>query len=240
MLKKCMAVLVCLAVIAGALAGFLVWNGMLGGFHPMRTPQEGQIRVACVGDSVTYGFGIPNRGKYCYPARLQELLGNGYCVNNFGYSGRTASDSGDRPYRAEKLCQQALSFQPDIVVVMLGSNDSKPFNWNPQAVHDGYCALLDDFAALQSAPKIYVVIPTPVFPVNGEVKFHIDGNVIDNEIAPLMLGIAAGRGLSAIDLHTVFSGRSDLFLDGCHPNRAGAQLFAETVCAAITAGENNG
>lgn len=233
MLKKCLILLLCLVLLAGAALGGLVWFGTLSGFHPLQTPKEGQIRVACVGDSVTYGFGIPNRGKYCYPTQLQNLLGDGYCVNNFGYSGRTASDSGDRPYRVEKLYQKALGFQPDIVVVMLGSNDSKPFNWDPAAVRAGYNALLDDFAALESKPKIYVVIPTPVFPVNGEVKFHIDGDVIDNALAPLMLGIAAGRGLPAIDLHTVFEGRDDLFLDGCHPNRAGAQLFAETVCAAI-------
>ena len=238
MLKKCLIVLLCLAVLAGAAFGVLIWNGMLDSVHPLKTPSEGQIRVACVGDSVTYGFGIPNRGKYCYPARLQELLGDSYCVNNFGYSGRTASDSGDRPYRAEKLYQQALDFRPDIVVVMLGSNDSKPFNWNPAAVRVSYEALLDDFTALESNPKIYVVIPTPVFPVNGEVKFSIDGNVIDTQLAPLMRDIAAARNLPAIDMHTVFEGRGDLFLDGCHLNRDGAELYAKTVFAAITAGES--
>ena len=240
MLKKCLIVLLCLALLAGAAFGVLVWNGMLGGVHPMQTPREGQIRVACVGDSVTYGFGIPNRGKYCYPAQLQRLLGDDYCVNNFGYSGRTASDLGDRPYRAEKLYRQALDFQPDVVVVMLGSNDSKPFNWDPQAVRESYLALLDDFAALESHPKIYVVIPTPAFPVNGEVKYQIDGDVIDTQLAPLMLGIAAERNLPAIDLHTVFDGRSDLFSDGCHPNRDGAKLFAETVYTAISAEKNEG
>ena len=238
MLKKCLIVLLCLAVLAGAAFGVLIWNGMLGSVHPLKTPSEGQIRVACVGDSVTYGFGIPNRGKYCYPARLQELMGDGYCVNNYGYSGRTASDSGDRPYRAEKLYRQALDFQPDIVVVMLGSNDSKSFNWNPAAVRVSYEALLDDFAALESNPKIYVVIPTPVFPVNGVVKFSIDGDVIDAQLAPLVRDIAVARTLPAIDMHAVFEGRGDLFLDGCHLNRDGAELYAKTVYAAIAAGES--
>ena len=233
MKKKLLAVLLCIAILAAAAYGGLIWFGMLGGWHPLQTPKEGQIRVACVGDSVTYGFGIPNRGVYNYPAQLQCLLGDGYCVNNYGYSGRTASDSGDRPYRAENLYQKALAFQPDIVVVMLGSNDSKPYNWDPAAVRAGYGALLDDFAALESKPKLYVVIPTPAFPVNGTVKYDIDNVVIDEELTPLMLGIAAGRNLPAIDIHTVFSGRDDLFLDGCHPNRDGAKLFAETVYAAI-------
>lgn len=234
MLKRILAVLLCLAVVCGGVLGGLVWFGLLGGVHPLQQPKEGQIRVACVGDSVTYGFGIPNRGKYCYPAALQTMLGDGYCVNNYGYSGRTASDSGDRPYRAEALFQKALAFQPDIVVVMLGSNDSKPYNWDPQAVSAGYNALLDDFSALESKPQIYVVIPTPAFPVDGTVKYDIDNEVIDSRVAPLMLGIAAARSLPAIDMHTVFGGRSDLFSDGCHPNREGAKLFAETVYAAIS------
>ena len=234
-MKKLLIVLLCLAVVAAGAVGGLVWYGMLGSFHPLQTPQDGQIRVACVGDSITYGFGIPNRGKYSYPAVLQSMLGDGYCVNNYGYSGRTASDSGDRPYRAEKLFQQALDFQPDVVILMLGSNDSKPYNWDADAVRADYNALIDDFAALESAPQIYLIAPPPVFPVNGEVKYDIDGDVIDNELVPMTLGIATLRGLPLIDMHTVFDGREDLFSDGCHPNRAGAQLFAETVYAAITA-----
>ena len=233
MKKKVLIFLLCLAAAVGAVFGGLVWCGMLSSVHPLQTPRDEQVRVACVGDSVTYGFGIKNRAKYCYPAQLQQLLGDGYCVNNYGYSGRTASDGGDRPYRAEALYQKALAFQPDIVVVMLGSNDSKPYNWDAAAVRESYNALLDDFAALASNPKIYVVAPTPVFPVKGKVLYDIDGDVIDHEVVPMMLGIAAARNLPLVDLHTVFDGRDDLFSDGCHPNRDGAKLFAETVFAAL-------
>lgn len=232
-MKKFLIVLCCVLLAAAAAGSVLVWNGQLSFVHPLKTPVDGQIRVACVGDSVTYGFGIGNRGKYNYPAQLGRLLGDGYCVNNFGYSGRTVSDSGDRPYRAENLYKKLLSFNPQIIIVMLGSNDSKPFNWAADAVRAGYGALLDELAALESRPQIFVVLPTPVFPVNGAVKYHIDGDVIDNELVPLTQDIAAERGLPVIDMHTVFAGRSDLFSDGCHPNRNGATLFAETVFASI-------
>ena len=236
MLKKVTVILCCVVLAAAIIAFFiLVWTGQVSSIHPLQTPRDDQIRVACVGDSVTYGFGIPNRGKNNYPAQLQTMLGDDYCVNNYGYSGRTVSDSGDRPYRAEKLYQKLLSFNPDIIVVMLGSNDSKPFNWDPDAVRAGYAALLNDLSALESNPKIYVVTPTPVFPVNGKVKYHIDGAVIDNQLVPMTLGIAAGRDLPLIDMHTVFEGRVDLFSDGCHPNKDGAKLFAETVYEALKA-----
>ena len=234
-MKKLLIIVCCVLLAAAAALSVLIWNGQLSFVHPLKTPQDGQIRVACVGDSVTYGFGIGNRGKYNYPAQLQNLLGDNYCVNNYGYSGRTVSDSGDRPYRAEKLYQKVLSFQPQIVIVMLGSNDSKPFNWDPDAVRSSYNALLDDLSALESNPKIYVVTPTPAFPVGGKVKYNIDADVIHTQLVPMTLGIATGRGLPVIDLHTVFDGRSDLFSDGCHPNRDGAKLFAETVFAALRA-----
>ena len=234
MKKKLLIVVLCLVLVVAAVLGGLNWFGLLGDTHPLKTAKEGQIRVACVGDSITYGFGIPGRVKYSYPAVLQTLLGDGYCVNNYGYSGRTASDSGDRPYRAETLYQQALDFQPDIVIVMLGSNDSKPYNWDPEAVRAGLGALLDDFAALESAPQIYLIAPPPVFPVKGKVLYDIDGDVIDNGVVPLTLGVATQRDLPLIEMHTVFDGRADLFSDGCHPNKDGAKLFAETVYASIT------
>src|SRR5690606_38894849 len=48
-----------------------------------------QIKVACVGDSITAGLGIADPGTQSYPAQLQALLGSGYTVQNYGDSGRT-------------------------------------------------------------------------------------------------------------------------------------------------------
>ena len=225
-----------LAAVGGIALGGLDYYGMLSYRHTLAEAQPGQVRVACVGDSVTYGYGIKNRTQQNYPAVLQTLLGDGYCVNNYGYSGRTASDTGDRPYRKEALFRQSLDFAPDVVVLMLGSNDSKAKNWNAEDFTESYTALLDAYCALPNAPKVYAVLPTPVFEAgDGEVKFGIQKDVIAEEVVPLTRSIAEARGMDIIDMYSVFEGRSDLFIDGCHPNAAGAALFAQTVCDTITA-----
>ncbi|MBQ7597471.1 MAG: hypothetical protein IJU56_02710 [Clostridia bacterium] len=234
MLKKivsvCLVLILCAGVIAAAV---LNYNGLLSFMHPLKTAAPMQIKVACVGDSVTYGFGIQNRAKNCYPAVLQTLLGDGYCVNNYGYSGRTVSTKADRPYVAEKLYRQSLDFQPDIVVFMLGSNDSKPFNWNKAQFASDYRAIVESFRALDSQPQIYIVIPTPVYPVNGEVNYHIDGDILQNEIVPLTRQLANELELPVIDVNTPFLDHPELFSDGCHPNQDGAMLYAQLVQQAI-------
>ena len=87
----------------------------------MRQP----IRVACVGDSITFGAFLPNRERNSYPAQLGRLLGASYDVHNFGINSATMLKKGDFPYVKQKIHNEAVAFAPDIVVIMLGTNDSK-------------------------------------------------------------------------------------------------------------------
>src|SRR5271168_4090727 len=89
------------------------------------------IRVACVGDSITFGAGVTK--GWPYPAQLGRMLGSGYDVRNFGVSGATLLRAGDKPYDKQKAFPAALAFKPDIVILMLGTNDTKPQNWGPHA-----------------------------------------------------------------------------------------------------------
>ncbi len=235
MLKKLLCMVLAAVLVFGGAACFALNDrGLLSFVHPQKEAKPEQIKVACVGDSVTYGFGIRHRAKHHYPAVLQTLLGDGYCVNNYGYSGRTVASTGDRPYINEKLYRQSLDFQPDIVVFMLGSNDSKPFNWNEEQFAADYKQLIESYRSLPTQPKLYIVIPTPVFPVDGEVKYHIDSNVLQNRIVPLTLKLASELNEAVIDMNQPFLGRPDLFSDGCHPNKDGALLFAQLVYREIT------
>ena len=93
------------------------------------TIQAQKIKVACVGNSVTYGHGIENREKNSYPAQLQRMLGNGYEVANFGKSGATLLRKGHRPYNEQEECKAALDFAADRVVIHLGLNDTDPRDW---------------------------------------------------------------------------------------------------------------
>ena len=210
----------------------------------MKAPRSSEIRVACVGDSVTYGFGIPHFKVNSYPAALQKLLGDGYCVNNYGYSGRTACLMGDRSYRTETLCTESRSFAPNIVVILLGANDSKPFNWDtevagmnvyPEQFERDLKELVTIYQELPSHPAVYVATPLPAYAdSSGTVRYDIRPEVITDEILPLVKQVAAETGTALIDLYPVFDGKTDLYSDGLHPTAEGAALLAQTVFDAIT------
>lgn len=93
------------------------------------TAQKKVIKIACIGNSITYGVGTRNPAKDSYPAVLGQMLGDGYEVRNFGVSARTMLMKGDHPYMKEERYRQALAYNPDIVTIKLGTNDTKPQNW---------------------------------------------------------------------------------------------------------------
>ena len=92
---------------------------------------------ACVGNSITFGYTIPEREKYSYPSQLQLLLGPGYEVANFGVPRMTALFSGDYPYVNTEAYRKSLEFNPDIVLLKLGTNDSKAVNWDKKELRPG-------------------------------------------------------------------------------------------------------
>ena len=190
---------------------------------------DAPIKVACVGDSITEGAGA-ERGK-SYPDQLQALLGEKYKVGNFGVSGRTLLQKGDLPYRKEKKYQAALAMQPDIVIIMLGTNDTKPQNWKFEAEFVGdYRDLIKSFQALSSKPKVYVCRPCPV---PGKGNFGINEENILKEIerlGPLIKELNCGM----IDMHAALLEKAALLPDRVHPNTAGAGEMAKAAAKALT------
>ena len=84
-----------------------------------------RTKVACVGNSITYGYTLPERETQAYPARLQQMLGDAYQVGNFGKSGATLLNRGHRPYMQQEEYRKAMAFAGDIVVIHLGINDTE-------------------------------------------------------------------------------------------------------------------
>lgn len=190
------------------------------------------VRVACVGDSITFGAGIADREKNSYPAQLGALLGPQWDVRNFGHSGATLLAAGDNPYRKLPEFAAALAFQPDIVIVMLGTNDSKPWNWAHRDRFAGdYAALLREFAALPSHPRIWICRPMPAFPPSD---WGISPAVVEREVGPLVAAIARSERTGLIDQFATMQGRHDLVPDHVHPNAEGARLLARAVYRALT------
>lgn len=220
------AVVIVLAVI---IVSVLFHFGFMEFYHPMKRTSGNKIKVACVGDSITYGCTVRNWQKNNYPAVLGKLLGEKYCVNNFGYTNRTAIKTADYPYTKEKLYQQSLDFQPDIVTILLGSNDSKKNNWNKEKFIHDYCEIIDSYLLLSSKPKIFILSPPPMFEIHGKVMWQLRKEIAEKEICPAIKKIADMKNIQYIDMYGVFENKKELFSDGVHPNAKGSKLFAQTV-----------
>jgi lysophospholipase L1-like esterase len=190
----------------------------------------GTIRVACVGDSITFGAGVENRETNCYPVVLGKLLGSRCDVRNFGVNGATLLRTGDLSYWTLKQFGQLGEFDPQVIILALGTNDSKPQNW---AHGDKFAAdlraMLDHFAALPSRPRIWICLPPPVY----ETKWGINEETLSGQIIPVIRQIANERNLPTIDLHQALSDRPEYFPDQIHPNAAGAGMMAMTIFTAL-------
>ena len=191
--------------------------------------RSAKIRVACVGDSITMGVGTPNPALQSYPAQLQELLGPSWAVTNFGVGGRTMLRKVD-PFSFGR----ALKSNPDLVVIMLGVNDSKTNSW---AIHKGefvsdYTNAITTFQNLPSHPRVFVCLPTPAFPGN----WGISQEVIAGGVVPGVRQAATYTGAVVIDTHTPLLDAKALFPDRVHPNVQGARRIAEIVAAALREG----
>lgn len=189
-----------------------------------------QIRVACIGNSITYGYQISGREENSYPAQLGRLLGDKYEVENFGVSARTLMSKGDMPYIKEKAYRNALDFKPQIVVIKLGTNDTKPHNWTHNADFETDLQnMVDCFSSLDSKPKIYLCYPAKVY----ETTWGINDSTIVNGVMPVIKRVAKRNKLRIIDLHSATDGMKEHFKDNVHPDKDGALKIAETVRKSI-------
>jgi len=181
------------------------------------------IRVACVGDSITERSGYPNK--------LQTMLGSGYIVANFGVSGSTVVNNSTIPYMNQSAFERAKAFNPDIVIIMLGTNDA---NGNISRCEDNfesdYSQLIEDFQQLVGKQLVWVVRSPPIFNTNSAWN----NTILTNTILPHVDHIADRFNLPVIDMYDTFGNHTELFADGIHPTDDGSTIIASTVYDAIT------
>ena len=243
--KKLITVALATFVVLGfMIAGgnnYMYNNGLSGKYINMQA-KEGQIKVACVGDSITYGHGISDWTKNSYPVVLQGLLGDGYHVANFGSSGACVNPDGDQPYMGREIYQAALEYEADIIVFMMGTNDAKPENWTNEAEFwEDYLTLIDSFANVEKAPKIYLALPAEAYfsedcdPDTGIASYDIQPAVIDGIADTIQLSAVTSEAeVNIIDIHSLTEAHPEWFeVDGIHPNNDGAKAIAEAVAEAI-------
>ena len=168
-------------------------NELTSWLRSFKAPRKDAVRVACIGNSITFGAGIRNRSRDSYPSVLARMLGDSYWVKNFGVSARTMLNKGDHPYMNEPAYKNALAFNPNIVVIKLGTNDSKSFNWKYKAdfMKDAQ-TMIDAFKGLPSQPKIYLCYPSKAY-LTGD---GINDDIISKEIIPMIKKLAKKNDLS--------------------------------------------
>jgi len=203
-----------------------------------------QTKIACVGNSITEGYGLGWQEDY--PFQLQQLLGESYTVTNFGVSGMTFANKGpndNMSYWSTDKFKAALASSPDIVVIELGTNDSKFFsnncigtdgqptyNYNygqyeKDQLYRDYEALIDTFAHLPTSPRIIATLQ----PYSNNCGWGIMDTAIVNQINPIIKDVATRKGVEIIDLHAEFNTPAWFLPDSVHPNATGAIELAKII-----------
>jgi len=217
--SRVLAIVLIILFVASAIAAFLILTA-----EDEEPPSEA-IRVACVGDSLTQST--------MYPYDLWKLLGTeNYTLRNYGAGATTVLLNSETPYMNTSVFQDALDFQPDIVVIMLGTNDAQPslHPYNASFVGD-YVKLVTAFQELSSNPKIWAVLPPPIFSDQGG---KISPEYFKNTIIPDIEQAANETNSPIIDVYSALASYPDYFPDGVHANSAAAELIANAVYEAIT------
>lgn len=182
------------------------------------TCAQAKTRVACIGDSITELSGYPNI--------LQQLLGDSFVVGNFGACGTAVSLDSESPYLKSPAYAGAKGFQPNLAMVMLGTNDAYP-NFDSSRFVADYLSLLESLKSLSSKPQVWVVRPPHVFD-----EVWLSGRVLSTGIIPAVDEAAKQAKLPVIDAYSATC-NPNLFFDGVHPNDEGAKIIAKAIWQAI-------
>lgn len=193
-----------------------------------------QIRVACVGNSVTYGAGIEGRDSLSYPAVLGAALGTEYRVGNFGLNGATLLSNGHNPYIKSGQYKAAIEMKPDIVVIHLGLNDTDPRNYPiyQEEFLGDYLSLIDSFRNANPGVRIIIARLSPIF--HWHWRFNAGTREWHRKIQQEIEQVAKTADCELIDFYEVLHNRPDLLPDCIHPNAEGAAMLAQRVYSAIT------
>lgn len=197
--------------------------------HPERADKS-RRRIVCLGDSITFGAGVPQTRKTAaWPAVWEKNLGKDFQVLNYGVSGATLQQEGDFPYSKVGYLKRLEKARPELIVLMLGTNDSKPYNWSEERFAREYGELVRELKDMPWPHRLVLMTPPKAFPEEktGVIGFDIENEPICDKIRPLILSLGEKVGVQVIDLYALTEEHPEYFVDGVHPNELGNRVIAE-------------
>ncbi len=202
----------------------------------MNKEEQNRIRVACIGDSITYGSGVEGEDyeNSTWEYFLQQKLGERYEVLNYGIGGRTLQKEGDYPYSEFEFYNISHEIQAEIYIIMLGTNDSKPFNWNFARYKAQLPPFVEGYKEHANHPRVILMAPSKCF----ADACDISNGPVEKEIHPFILEYAKESGTECIDLYVYSEHHPEWFVDGVHPNVKGNQAFAKRIFEQIVGQES--
>lgn len=196
-----------------------------------------QTKIACIGNSITYGYGLSDREK-AYPSLLEKLLGpQEYSVENYGVNSATMTRLGNVPYWTTGMLQRIFEFQPDIITIKLGTNDTKPVNWEDHGYgtefESDYLSMIDTLRTMESDPAVFAVLPVPVFSNPTGASWGIRDTVLQ-KLLPIIRRVAEEKNIDVVDCNTPLKDFQHCFsVDGVHPDAVGEDTIAHVIYRAL-------
>ena len=148
------------------------------------------------------------------------MLGEGYLVRDFGVNGHAVQQSADRPYWDSQAFALSSAFEPDVVLMMLGTNDSRGDNWKGVGPFSAdYRELVVHYQALQSSPRVWLLTPPALFRLgrSAKVRYGMRESAV-REICDAIKSLGLELGCGVIDINEVTARHPETFrFDGVHP-----------------------
>lgn len=211
------------------MVGRLFLKGL--GLLPAPKVKKNKKLIACIGDSITFGAGVKGRRDQTWEYYLNQKLGDEFQVLNYGISGRTLQNEGDQPYTKERFYKISQEVKAGTYILMLGTNDAKPYNWNLKRYENELLFFVRSYTDLPHKPRVILMTPPKCFPdpETGIVGYDIDAENIDRYITDIVKKTAWQLKIELIDLYELTRDHPEWFDDGVHPNDLGNLMLAEEI-----------
>lgn len=189
------------------------------------------MKIVCLGDSLTYGYGIqPYDEKKAWPALLAEM--ENVRVINAGVPGISLLSDGG--YWNSQIYLRAMRKRPDALILWIGNNDSSVENWNEAAFEKGYALMVEEL--LEHVTRDHLLLIEPLYPCTEHADDVYDFGIRKAPlkiITKIIRSSADLYGTACMDLNPSFKDQPQLFTDDVHPSEEGNRIIAERILQKI-------